>query len=293
MATTTYKGFELQATGANSGTWGSVLNNDVFQIIDNNLGAITTKALTNVNVTLSASESQSAILRLSGTLTGNVQITTSCLGFFFVENLTTGSYTVTITNGSGSSFVAPQSARSTVISDSTNGIRAADTSLIPSGSVMIFVQTTAPAGWTKSVAHNNKALRVVSGSASSGGTTDFTSVFTSRTIAEANLPSHTHGPGTLTTGAGTAHSHVMFGSAGSSVDLTTSSQYVGKSWEPGVANSYRLQESNGNAVATVGRTANESSHTHTMASGVTASTGSGTAMDFAVAYVDCILATKD
>ncbi len=292
MATTTYKGFELQATGANSGTWGSVLNNDVFQIIDNNLGAITTKALTNVNVTLSASESQSAILRLSGTLTGNVQITTSCLGFFFVENLTTGSYTVTITNGSGSSFVAPQSARSTVISDSTNGIRAADTSLIPSGSVMIFVQTTAPAGWTKSVAHNNKALRVVSGSASSGGTTDFTSVFTSRTIAEANLPSHTHGPGTLTTGAGTAHHHAMFSASGAPANaLTNSTQYAAYNWQPGSAAGYSMRD--GTDAATLGRTASESSHTHTMASGVTASTGSGTAMDVAVAYVDCILATKD
>jgi hypothetical protein len=292
MATTTYKGFELQATGANSGTWGSVLNSDVFQIIDNNLGAITTKALTNVNVTLSASESQSAILRLSGTLTGNVQITTSCYGFFFVENLTTGSFTVTITNGAGSSFVAPQGARSTVISDSTNGIRAADTSLIPSGSVMIFVQTTAPAGWTKSVAHNNKALRIVSGAASSGGSTDFTSVFTSRTIAEANLPSHTHGPGTLTTSGGSAHSHVMFSaSLTPAVTLSTSTQYATYSWNPGGATSYSMRD--GTDAPTLAKTANESSHTHTMASGVTASTGSGTAMDFAVAYVDCILATKD
>lgn len=291
MATTSNKGYELQTTGSNSGTWGSVLNSDVFQIIDNNLGAITTKALTNVNVTLSASESQSAILRLSGTLTGNVQITTSCYGFFFVENLTTGSFTVTITNGAGSSFVAPQGARSTVISDSTNGIRAADTSLIPSGSVMIFVQTTAPAGWTKSVAHNNKALRIVSGAASSGGSTDFTSVFTSRTIAEANLPSHTHGPGTLTTGGGSAHSHVMFSLGTNNSTLNSSTQFVAYTWNPGSAFSYVL--SSGPDTPTLGKTKDESSHTHTMASGVTASTGSGTAMDFAVAYVDCILATKD
>ncbi|MDO8706436.1 MAG: hypothetical protein Q7J84_15965 [Sulfuricaulis sp.] len=46
-----------------------------------------------------------------------------------------------------------------------------------SGTAMLFVQTAAPTGWTKSTTHNDKVLRVVSGTASSGGTTAFTSVF--------------------------------------------------------------------------------------------------------------------
>jgi len=62
----------------------------------------------------------------------------------------------------------------------------------PAGTIMLFQQTAAPTGWTKITTHNNKAFRVVSGTASSGGSTAFTSVFTSRTIATANLPSHTH-----------------------------------------------------------------------------------------------------
>ena len=48
---------------------------------------------------------------------------------------------------------------------------------------MLFVQSSAPTGWTKSTTHDNKALRVVSGSASSGGSSAFTSAFASRSIS--------------------------------------------------------------------------------------------------------------
>lgn len=47
----------------------------------------------------------------------------------------------------------------------------------PSGTAMLFQQSTAPTGWTKQTTHNDKALRVVSGSVGSGGATGFSSVF--------------------------------------------------------------------------------------------------------------------
>ncbi len=57
------------------------------------------------------------------------------------------------------------------------------------GTAVVFYQTAAPTGWTKSTTNNDKALRVVSGSGGvAGGTTAFTSVFAARTIARANLP---------------------------------------------------------------------------------------------------------
>lgn len=67
----------------------------------------------------------------------------------------------------------------------------------PSGTLMLFQQTTAPTGWTKQTTHNDKALRVVSGTVSSGGNSAFSSVF-SRTASDAftltatYIPSHTH-----------------------------------------------------------------------------------------------------
>ena len=55
---------------------------------------------------------------------------------------------------------------------------------VPSGSVMLFAQSSAPSGWTKSTSHNNKALRVVSGNGGgSGGSVGFTSAFQNHTVS--------------------------------------------------------------------------------------------------------------
>jgi hypothetical protein len=66
----------------------------------------------------------------------------------------------------------------------------------PPGTLMLFVQTAAPTGWTKSTTHDNKALRVVSGSVTTGGTQNFTAVLNgtvgATTLTEAQMPSHTH-----------------------------------------------------------------------------------------------------
>jgi hypothetical protein len=67
-----------------------------------------------------------------------------------------------------------------------------------SGTAVVFAQTSAPTGWTKSATHNDKALRVVSGTASSGGSTAFTSVFGagkssgSFVLTSAEVPVHAH-----------------------------------------------------------------------------------------------------
>jgi len=133
---------------------------------------------------------------------------------------------------------------------------------LPAGTTMLFVQTSAPTGWTKSTTHDNKALRVVSGTASSGGTTAFTSVFTSRTITTANMPVHTHGvtdPG---------HLHVLSRNEGY---LNGTANFVG----------------NGSA------NASPSQNTASAVTGISIqNAGSGTAMDFAVQYVDVIIAVK-
>jgi hypothetical protein len=77
-----------------------------------------------------------------------------------------------------------------------------------SGTIMLFQQTNAPTGWTKLTTHNDKALRVVSGAASSGGVNAFSTVLNS-TFASANytlttvdIPAHAHVEQALTTGAG-------------------------------------------------------------------------------------------
>lgn len=132
----------------------------------------------------------------------------------------------------------------------------------PSGTAMMFAQTAAPTGWTKSTTHNNKALRVVSGTASSGGSVDFTTAFASQTpagtigsttLTESQIPSHTHQAGASVTGGVAAK--------GGAVSRNTAAA----------------------GIATTA-TGGGGSHNHTF---------TGTAINLAVAYVDVIIATKD
>jgi hypothetical protein len=67
----------------------------------------------------------------------------------------------------------------------------------PTGTKMLFQQTAAPTGWTKDTTHNDKALRVVTGTASSGGTNAFSTVLSGSTgettLSIAQIPAHDHG----------------------------------------------------------------------------------------------------
>ena len=69
---------------------------------------------------------------------------------------------------------------------------------IPSTTNMLFAQASAPTGWTKQTTHNDKSLRVVSGSGGgSGGVQAFSTVF-GRTAVDwsslsiEQLAAHTH-----------------------------------------------------------------------------------------------------
>jgi len=82
----------------------------------------------------------------------------------------------------------------------------------PAGTKMLFQQTAAPTGWTKDVTHNDKALRVTTGTAGSAGATAFTTVFGavntgSTVLAESELPVHSHGGSTLVVSTTSGHTH--------------------------------------------------------------------------------------
>lgn len=71
---------------------------------------------------------------------------------------------------------------------------------IPVGTRMLFQQTTAPLGWTKDTTQNDKALRVVSGSAGTGGVQPFSALF-GRTATD---------PFTLTANETAYHAHSVY-----------------------------------------------------------------------------------
>ncbi len=71
------------------------------------------------------------------------------------------------------------------------------TAEFPSGTSMLFRQTSAPPGWAKQTAINDVGLRVVSGVAGSGGSTPFSTAFSQTqvgdtTLSTGQMPSHHH-----------------------------------------------------------------------------------------------------
>jgi hypothetical protein len=149
----------------------------------------------------------------------------------------------------------------------------AATSSIPTGTVMLFVQTAAPTGWTKSTAHDNKALRVVSGTASSGGSAAFTTAFGTPSVTGSVTVSGTTGATTLSTAQMPSHTH-------NTNILTLIS---------GGCSNNAAGGGNGSVIST-SATGGGGSHTHSF-SGSGSLSGGAAAIN--VAYVDVIFATKN
>jgi len=85
----------------------------------------------------------------------------------------------------------------------------------PSGTKMLFNQTTAPVGWVKDTTHDNKALRVVSGTAGTGGSVNFTTAFANQSLSGSTgdtTATGTVGDTTLTAAQIPAHAHSIAGS---------------------------------------------------------------------------------
>ena len=190
----------------------------------------------------------------------------------------------------------------------TNGAATA----FPAGTVMLFAQTAAPTGWTKLTTHDNKALRVVSGTASSGGTVAFTTAFASQavngsianttaggsvsvsgsvgntTLSESQIPAHRHfvlrneysnqaNQYTIT-----VYSNNFFAGAGAG-----GFEYYTGNGHTSDANAGNTSASGGNGAHNHGFSGSGSftgtAHNHTF---------TGTAINMAVQYVDVILASK-
>jgi microcystin-dependent protein len=96
------------------------MNGD-WLIADNVLGAVTTLGLTNANVTLSTSQAQANVIRLTGALTGNCAITVPLQKSYIVDNQTTGNFWVAVTaTGSSTTVGLPQGSARLMFSDGTN-----------------------------------------------------------------------------------------------------------------------------------------------------------------------------
>src|ERR1700743_2211719 len=97
------KGYPLQQTGENSGTWGVVLDGGL-STLDLNMGGRLSKAVAAGNTTLTATEASNLIYTFTGALLGNATVLFPAVGsFYIVKNATTGAFTLTVKTSAGGS----------------------------------------------------------------------------------------------------------------------------------------------------------------------------------------------
>lgn len=158
---------------------------------------------------------------------------------------------------------------------------------IAAGTIAIFRQTSAPSSWTKDTTNNNnRALRCVTGTASSGGNVAFTTAFASKPVA-GNVSSNAStsvsisvGNSSLSTAQLASHSHPNGAGANSAINAT---QPTGGSLQRTLS-------------ANTGAAGSGQAHGHPGSGNATtnvSSSFSGTAIDLQVQYVDVIQCSKD
>jgi hypothetical protein len=234
---------------------------------------------------------------VSGNISGNAGSATNVAGG--------AANRIVYNTGSGATAfaTAPSSSNTFLSWDGSAFAWAAAGGDVPSGSVMLFKQTSAPTGWTKdtTAALNDSALRVVTGSVTTGGSVAFTTAFASQgvsgtvgsttaggsvsvtlsgggsvsgtTLSTAQIPSHTHGV-TYYNNDGDAYSPRGIGKT--SYVSADGTQNTGAAGSGG-------SHSHGFSNPSYSGSFSGASHNHTF---------SGTAINLAVKYVDIIIATK-
>ena len=190
---------------------------------------------------------------------------------------------------------------------------AAPVEAIPTGTTMVFYQAAAPTGWTKQTTHNDKSLRVVSGTGGgNGGSSSFSSVFASRTPSgsvSSSFSGSTNGASanisvssssisisvnshTLSTYELASHTHGGFRSGNwrGTDDSGLSTQY-GNTYDT-AAQGGNGSHSHGISQSSHSHGISQSNHSHSL-SGSVSSSFSGNAMDFAVEYIDVIICSRN
>lgn len=158
---------------------------------------------------------------------------------------------------------------------------AGNVNAIPSGTKMLFIQSSAPTGWVKDTTHDNKALRIVSGAAGSGGSVGFTSAFASQTVSgttSSTAADGTVGGTALTINQIPSHTHnsQYDDRTPSGIDYSGSNEIAGL----GTTRTYPTTATGGGQAHDHSFTG--SAHSHTYSS----------SLNLAVQYVDAIIATK-
>jgi hypothetical protein len=250
-------GYLLQSNGASAPTW-------VAQSTIAAGSATTATTATNANNVAIIDDTTTATTvypTWSNGTSGNQPLETSSTKLSFVPS--TGRLTATSFAGDGSALT---------------GLAGG----FASGTVMLFAQTSAPTGWTKNTTTgDNSALRVVTGTASTGGSVAFTTAFASQTptgSVSITAVSGSAGATTLTTPQIPSHTHQV--------------GFTDQQSQPSRA-TFGFNDANTTPAQTTTATGGGGSHTHPFSFTSGSGTFTGNAINLAVQYIDVIRATKD
>ena len=157
----------------------------------------------------------------------------------------------------------------------------------PSGTSMLFQQTAAPTGWTKQTTHNDKSLRLVSGSVGTGGSVAFSTAMATPTsnlaVGAGNLAVSMSGnisDTTLTINQIPAHNHNIAHVGGNSGAAFTGGNNAGAAGN--VANA--TSQTGGGAAH---------NHGHNLSGSMSGAPALSGSVAINVQYVDFIIANKD
>lgn len=211
------------------------------------------------------------VLKAGGTNTGTATLNLNSVGAKSIKKGKAGSL-----NLSAGDFAAGR--MGLFAYDGTN-MQLLNAPEFPSGTVMLFNQTSAPTGWTKNTSSgNDSAIRLTTGDVGTGGSVAFETAFASHT------PSGTVGNTTLTVNQIPLHGHPFRLMVGDQTDTDpTGGMSLNVNGTRTNFSAYTGTPSD-TAGEQIGGTGGGQSHTHTF---------TGNAINLDVQFIDCIRATKD
>ena len=186
----------------------------------------------------------------------------------------------------------------TVLNGLDARVTAIESGVHASGTKLLFQQSTAPTGWTKDTTnYNDHAIRVVTGTASSGGTNAFSTLDATAVGTINSSISGSTGSHTLTTNEIPSHTHFTF----NTTTNNTNTPGVSSTNSP-AANNTLYAGNNGYIMTGSGTTptlgissptGGGGSHSHGVGTLAVTSTFTGSGNPLDVLYVDVIIASKD
>ncbi len=310
---------EKQGDGENANTWGTRLNQNVIDMVDEAVaGYESVEVSGQASITLTANngtadQSRNFGLRFTGDLAAPCTVVApNAEKVYFISNETSGGHAIVIKAGSAKTTVN-EGSPALIATDGTNISKIS--AEFESGTRMAFAQAAAPTGWTAETCatYDDAALRIITASTSgtgggTAGSNSFGQAFSSAivvTVAGDTVNGTLSGnvsATVLTTAQIPAHRHLMFanttvGNSGGQATATTQVP-VERGGAGASSEDHKYAMGTTGVDATLGRTSSigsGSSHTHSIAglgshNHAVSITGS---FNLDPKYVNFIVCTKD